>query len=414
MRGPTVKLVLRKQKAKADGTVPVWLRATHARRSCFASTGIAVTPKEWNAKRSKVRTSHPIADALNARLSDFLLRARHAALTARSADAVIASLNGGTGTLTAYFRRFLDALDDRGQYWEWRKYKTTLTKLHEALGDPVAWGALDQNGLARFERHLRTKRKNGANTTRKEFVRLRTVVRRAVKEGVLKPDADPFLTFAMPKREPVERRRLSRAEIDKVREVELPWGTRDRIVRDLYMLCFYAAGVRISDAVRLTPEHVRSGRLEYRMLKTGSLQSIKLPDQALGLLRPYLDAREERAREGKPYPYLFPLIKRGDDSDPIALRRRIQSATVRANKALKRVASAAGIEREGFTMHTARHSFADLARQSGDLYAVSKALGHTKLSTTQAYLDSFDRAAVDALTDSLWINTGSRRDKDDV
>lgn len=63
----------------------------------------------------------------------------------------------------------------------------------------------------------------------------------------------------------------------------------------------------------------------------------------------------------------------------------------------------AGIESKGLSFHVARHSFADFARrQSGDLYAVSKALGHTSLQVTQNYLRSFDKDAVDKLAKSLW------------
>ena len=55
------------------------------------------------------------------------------------------------------------------------------------------------------------------------------------------------------------------------------------------------------------------------------------------------------------------------------------------------------------SMHLARHSFADYARtKSGNLYAISKTLGHSSLQITQAYLKSFDQDAVDQLADELW------------
>jgi integrase len=217
----------------------------------------------------------------------------------------------------------------------------------------------------------------------------------------------------MPKAQPVERRRLTSEEIASLVALDLKPGSRRRVVRDLYLVCFYAAGVRVSDALCLTPDNVRNDRLDYRMLKTGHIQSIKLPSQALELLSPYLEAAAARAGERRPYPYLFPLMKTGNDADPVSLRKRIQSANVRANKALKGVAKAAGIAPEGFTMHTARHSFADLARQAGDLYAVSKALGHSRLQTTQTYLSSFDRTAVDRLTDAMWSTTDRHSDTPD-
>ena len=54
-------------------------------------------------------------------------------------------------------------------------------------------------------------------------------------------------------------------------------------------------------------------------------------------------------------------------------------------------------------MHIARHSYADHARRmSGDLYAISKSLGHSNLQTTEQYLKSFDRDAVDRLAGQVW------------
>jgi integrase/recombinase XerD len=55
------------------------------------------------------------------------------------------------------------------------------------------------------------------------------------------------------------------------------------------------------------------------------------------------------------------------------------------------------------SFHVARHSYADFARtRSGDLFAISKALGHASLQITQTYLKSFDRDAVDRLSEQLW------------
>ena len=97
------------------------------------------------------------------------------------------------------------------------------------------------------------------------------------------------------------------------------------------------------------------------------------------------------------------FLKDGDEANSVKLRRRISSRNVVVNQNLKKLAKLAGIEEGGLSFHVARHSFADYARrQSGDLYTVSKSLGHTSLHVTQNYLKSFDKDAVDKLASQLW------------
>jgi len=343
-----------------------------------------------------------MAAPFNARLSDLLHKAQGAALNARSAEDVKAAL-AGSGSLSDYFDRYLSTLDDRGAYWEGKKYRCLRTKLEHVFGRPLAWGPLDRTGLTRFERFLRDPPPRGcsnqANTIRSELKRLRRLARRAIRDGALRVDADPFLAYDPPKSQPVSRRRLSAREVEGLSALELDVDSRLRVVRDLFLIAYYAAGVRVSDMLTMKLENVvREGtiaRLVYRMQKTGTPMAPKLPSIALDVLGTYLEA----ARRGS---YLFPLMQPGDDTDPVDLRRRQARATAKANEALKRLAVQAGINPAGLSTHVARHSWADAARQVGNLYAVSKGLGHKGLKTTEAYLAEMDMAAVDAITDSLW------------
>ena len=51
--------------------------------------------------------------------------------------------------------------------------------------------------------------------------------------------------------------------------------------------------------------------------------------------------------------------------------------------------------------HTARHSYADIARQKTDnIYNLSKTLGHSSIKITEAYLASFDEILNQFLTNT--------------
>ena len=53
-------------------------------------------------------------------------------------------------------------------------------------------------------------------------------------------------------------------------------------------------------------------------------------------------------------------------------------------------------------MHVARHTFATVLKRSGvNIAIISESLGHSDLSTTQIYLDSFENSQIDAAMQNL-------------
>lgn len=76
-------------------------------------------------------------------------------------------------------------------------------------------------------------------------------------------------------------------------------------------------------------------------------------------------------------------------------QNRIHKILVKANANLKYLANQLGIE-ANLTTYVARHSFASVLKKSGTSVAIiSEALGHSDLTTTQIYLDSFDNEQID-------------------
>ncbi len=400
----SVKLLLRKSKKSANGTAPVYLRITANRKSRYKSTGVKIHPKYWNAKKQRVRTSHELASALNDKLREVRVQAERAALKVRTAEAVKANLNGSRGTLTAFFKAFIESRKRQDQYWQRKKFNTTLNKLQAALGrEEIDWNGLNRAALEQFERYCREERGNNPNTTRKELSRVRRVVRQALKEQVIDAASDPFLVYDLPRGVTPDRRRLTREEIRRMEEVDLSGdadGAALALARDAFLLSFYGGGIRFGDVCTLRPAYVHQGRLTYRMMKTKQPVDLPLPAPALAIVGRY---KKRHVGDGAGN-FLFPFLREGNEKDPVRLRRRIASCNSQVNASLKEVAKRAGVRHpDEVSMHVARHSFADFARRkSSDLYAVSKALGHSSLSITENYLSDFDRDATDRLAGELW------------
>lgn len=157
---------------------------------------------------------------------------------------------------------------------------------------------------------------------------------------------------------------LSRAEVlqflDSVRSLKH---------RTILTVC-YAAGLRISEAVRLQPPHIDSQRMVVRV-EQGKGQKdryVMLSPKLLDLLRTWW-------RVAKPRPWLFP----GDRAQQPITRSAVERACQQAQRR-------SGI-RKPITPHTLRHCFAVHLLEGGtDLRTIQLLLGHRSLATTARYL----------------------------
>lgn len=390
MSTTSVKLVLRKDKVRKDGTAPIWIRVTKDRRSRYRKTGVRVDPQYWLPKKQEISSTHELADAYNKKIKELYLKASREALKGKSAKAIQAAVHGDSGSLTAYLQQHIDALGKVDKkYWEHKRYKVTLNKLKACFGEQIQFKDITPQALDRFEQYLVGKRKNNPNTVRKELSRLKRIFRMAERDGEI--EKNPFRVYDMPAGTKPNRRKLSFDVVKKLADLELDGF--HAVTRDAFLFSFYAGGMRFGDVCLLKPTNIRDGRLDYVMQKTGTHVSVPLPPPALEIVDRY---RSDRT-------YLFPFLTNGAEKTWVHVRKRIGSNNTLVNDALKEIAEIAEIRADGLSFHVSRHSYADFARRkSGDLYAVSKTLGHTSLAVTQQYLREMDRDVVDNLADTLW------------
>jgi integrase/recombinase XerD len=132
----------------------------------------------------------------------------------------------------------------------------------------------------------------------------------------------------------------------------------------------YAAGLRVSEAVRLTPEAIDSQRMVIRVEagKGRKDRYVMLSPKLLDILRAYW-------RKARPHQWLFP----GDlPGQPIS--------TSAVEFVCRQVREQAAITKP-VTPHSLRHAFAVHLLESGaDVRTIQLLLGHRSLSTTARYL----------------------------
>jgi integrase/recombinase XerD len=132
----------------------------------------------------------------------------------------------------------------------------------------------------------------------------------------------------------------------------------------------YATGLRISEAVRLTPAAIDSKRMVIRVEQGKGRKDryVMLPPKLLDMLRNYWD----RTRPGK---WLFPGRWPGEPISPLSI-----------NCTCREVSRLCGIGKP-VGPHALRHAFAVHLLEAGtDLRTIQLLLGHRNLSTTAKYL----------------------------
>jgi integrase/recombinase XerD len=157
---------------------------------------------------------------------------------------------------------------------------------------------------------------------------------------------------------------LTRDQVLQLLQAEL-----DVMMRTIF-ITIYAAGLRISEVVKLTPGDINSKRmvLHVRQTKGHKDRYVMLSEQLLGILRRYW--KRKRPTGGLVFPGAIA-------NRPITARS--------VQRAFRDAADRAGLG-EDVTPHTLRHSFAThLLEQGVDIRIIQQLLGHSNINSTTRY-----------------------------
>ncbi len=385
-------------KPKEDGKSGILIRMTQNRKHRRISTGIFVKASEFNkgAKYgSWVRTSNPEHRQINNRLKRKLKEAGDSLneveqdFPSPSLTAIRAHIKGYSKEFFQFAERKVQMMLDEGRISTYKKYKSIVGKLRTFhKGSELFFEDINVTFLTEFEHHLK-KLGNKKNTIHSNLKTIKALFYQAIREEVVSQERNPFFTFKL-KAEPGSKEKLSVQEIIKIESLTIEEESMIWHIKNYFLFSFYSAGMRVSDVMQLEWKNIVNGRIEYRMGKTGKLMSIKIHAKSLKILNHY--------RDGKPKlnGYVFPIInKYADMNDSLSRHNEISRQEALLNKYLKQIATKAGINKV-LSMHVARHSFANLAKQKGiELQKNSELLGHSNKQVTEQYLNSFTTQALD-------------------
>jgi len=379
------------------------LRITVNRKHTRVSLMYNVMPSQFNPNGKKsnyIRSNHPDYKWLNDKLDDKIKQAKE---IVANRDKKGQPINGtiirdllsrsSSFDFIQFLVEHIKNLNDNKQFSTAEKYHAGLKSLKDFTGrNELLFEEINLDFINSYEKYLLDKKK-ARSTIHGLLKNIKALFNKAIQKGKVDPGLSPFNIYKL-KLGKTSKDRLTEEEIKSIENLELIDGSLIDNVRNAFLFSFYNAGIRISDILMMTWDNIKDVRLVYTMYKTKKVHSLKLKDKPLAILEKYKDRGES---------FIFPFLSdRYDYSDPMFLHNQIGAKTALINGYLKDIAKKVGINKN-ITTHTARHSFADIARQKTDnIYNLSKTLGHSSLKVTEAYLASFDEKAVDDTLDKVF------------
>lgn len=403
---PTYSFYIRKNRKNKQNKVPVYFRVTYNRKMKSVNTGIKIEEKYWNEKRQEVRKSHPTAKMYNQELRRIRVKAEKIGFDLESkkqisSKNIVDRLRGKKPTdFMKYTAGYISRLKQAGNIRLSKQTAVILNKIKNyEQSDSLEFQEMNHEFLDNLQQHLRQEIENHPNTIRKDFERLKMLFKEADEKGLLMEN--PFDKYKLPPRQKTKKEALTYEQVKAIDKLDLEQGTKLFHAKNYFMFSFYNAGIRFGDLCKLKWSNIQDGRLKYVMSKslhnkTPKWKNIKLNDHSFAILKYYRTSGHEDD-------YIFPILDTEKDlENPSVFDSDKNSKNVIVNKALKVLSKKAGIELK-LSFHISRHSFARHAANVGmNVYAISNALAHSDLKTTQTYLSDFNESLLDKEMSSIF------------
>ncbi|MFK5895021.1 MAG: tyrosine-type recombinase/integrase, partial [Pseudomonadota bacterium] len=187
--------------------------------------------------------------------------------------------------------------------------------------------------------------------------------------------------------------RLTQIQLKKLFDFEPAISSVEDFAKDIFIFSFLARGMNHTDIAQLTPKNIINGTILFHRAKTNGATQITINSTMKQIINKYKGKSE--------LGYIFPILRKGYN-----IKHCIRLSNRSINSAYRRIVKKICIP--DFSFYTARHTWANLARENNfSIEKISQGLGHSDLTTTKAYLSSFGSNEIDEITNKVMelINT---------
>ena len=395
----SLSVVCYKSKRLSNGESPLMLQVSKGGKRQYQSLGVSVNPKFWDFSQNKPKSNCPNREyilklILNKQAE---LQQRMLELNAEQKEYTTTTLlhdehrKFELKTVKQFYQELIEQYKANEKCGNRLIYKSSYNSINVFTNGnlEIPFSAIDVAWLNKYEKWLRSKG-NKETTMSLMFRTLRSAYNKAIENKCARKSDYPFNDYKISKFDvSTEKRAIAKADVLKFSTDVHSIGKQQyvQLSKDIFIFSYLCGGINFTDIANLTKDNIIEGkRLHYIRQKTGKLIKLGLSEEALKIIKRY-------AVESKGY--LFPILNAQLHKTPLQKQNRIHKMLGKVNKNLKLLAAQLGVE-ANLTTYVARHSFASVLKKSGvNIALISEALGHSDLTTTQIYLDSFDNEQID-------------------
>lgn len=278
-------------------------------------------------------------------------------------------------------------------------YEQAHNSFKEFAGEHFTFGAVTSKWLMKYEKWMTTDRIKDEKTLPARSITtvgmycraLRSVFNLAIEKRKIPANLYPFGKgkYVIPTS---KGRKMALTETQK--DLILSYRTLDPAVRkavDMWIFSYFCYGMNFADVARLKFADIKDNAIFFDRAKTinterdRSFIEIPLRDEVWAIIKKW----GNWTSSVNPNAYVFPVLREG--LTPKQIQDRVHDFIRDTNEGLATACGEKELNLPKITTYWARHTFATIAYKKGaGLEFIQKALGHSDIKTTQAYINSFD------------------------
>lgn len=411
----SVKVILARFKKDKEKMFPIAFRITINRKPRYIFLGYKVKETDWTEKNGgQVKSHHAEHGIINARINTKRAEINHALLKAElekpdsfSSSQIKKSVQrknkvvGFFQVADEYFAELASSKKisrisgEKPRIEFFKKFVKETTASNEIL-----FNDLNEALLKRFIAYLKANKTKEERTIKERTVMnyligIRTIYNRAVSEGYADKKNYPFgkgrIRIKFPESIKIG---LTEDEVKQIENLKLIEGSPRWHARNVWLVSFYFAGIRIGDALGLRWSDLKNGRLYYTMNKNQKTVSVKIPEKATAIFENY------KVQKRDDDDFIFPELKAAIENDAQSIYRKTHTASKKFGKHMNKIAEICKINKN-ITSHIARHTFGNISGEKISPLMLQKLYRHSDIRTTMGYQANFIYKETDEALDSV-------------